>query len=158
MTFFNTRQHFEYRRPSALIDAQSGVVCCSDNYATPEPASEGVQRVTVLANFDSWSALAPEEYAAAKARARDEVHAVAARFAPDPRPSAVWSDVFTPRTIRHYTGHAQGAVYGSPTKKKDGQSGVPGLCLIGTDQGLCGIVGALLSGITMANRHALVAH
>ena len=33
---------------------------------------------------------------------------------------------------------------------------VPGLFLCGTDQGYLGIVGAMLSGISMANKHALV--
>jgi len=32
---------------------------------------------------------------------------------------------------------------------------VPGLFLIGTDQGNYGIVGAMMSGIDGANRHAL---
>jgi phytoene dehydrogenase-like protein len=156
MTFFNTRERFDYRRPDALVDCTSGVICCSDNYRTAEPMPEGIQRVTVLADHDRWCALEPSAYAAAKARVRSEIEAVAARFAPSPLPHALLADTFTPRTIRHYTGHYQGAVYGSPIKRRDGSSGVANLHIIGTDQGLVGIVGAMLSGITMANRHALV--
>ena len=31
----------------------------------------------------------------------------------------MFHDLFTPRTIRHYTGHLGGAVYGSPRKRRD---------------------------------------
>ena len=74
---------------------------------------------------------------------------------PDFRPHTTLVDMFTPRTIRHYTGHEGGAVYGSPIKKRTGQSGVEGLYIIGTDQGFLGIIGAMLSGISMANRWVL---
>ena len=49
-----------------------------------------------------------------------------------------------------------GAIYGSPTKRRDGVTPYEGLYLTGTDQGYLGIVGALISGVAMANRHALV--
>jgi hypothetical protein len=48
-----------------------------------------------------------------------------------------------------------GAVYGSPVKRRDGATGIANLNLVGTDQGLVGVVGALLSGVTMANLHVL---
>ena len=157
MTFFSTSDRLSYRRPDALVDLTGGVVCCSDNYRTPEPPTEGVQRVSVLADHDRWSALGEADYRAEKRLAAQRIHALAARYAPDPRRHARFEDLFTPRTIRRYTGHAGGAIYGSPAKRRDGSSGIENLVLIGTDQGLCGIVGALLSGITMANRHVLVA-
>ena len=67
----------------------------------------------------------------------------------------VATDMFTPRTIRKYTGHINGAVYGSPRKIRDGVTEFSNLYLCGTDQGYLGIVGALLSGISMANLHVL---
>ena len=157
MTFFSTRDRFEYRRPEGLVDARSGVICASDNYRSREPSAEGVLRATALANHDRWCRLSEEEYRAEKVRAADEILDAAARFAPDPRPHTVFHDVATPRTIRRYTGHLGGAVYGSPNKRRLGETGIENLHLLGTDQGLVGIVGALLSGITMANREALLA-
>jgi phytoene dehydrogenase-like protein len=71
------------------------------------------------------------------------------------REHTVFRDTFTPRTIEHYTGHLGGAVYGSPLKHRDGATPIARLSVIGTDQGMLGIVGAMLSGITIANRHAL---
>jgi phytoene dehydrogenase-like protein len=73
----------------------------------------------------------------------------------DFRPHVTLVDMFTPRTIRHYTGHEGGAVYGSPRKLRTGATGVEGLYIIGTDQGFLGIIGAALSGISMANRWVL---
>ncbi|MBX3459396.1 MAG: NAD(P)/FAD-dependent oxidoreductase [Planctomycetes bacterium] len=73
----------------------------------------------------------------------------------DFRPHVTLVDMFTPRTIRHYTGHEGGAVYGSPQKLRTGKTDVEGLYIIGTDQGFLGIIGAALSGISMANRWVL---
>ena len=69
--------------------------------------------------------------------------------------SVIFSDTFTPKTIFKYTGHANGSVYGSPVKLKDGITPVRNLFICGTDQGFLGIVGATLSGISMANLHIL---
>jgi phytoene dehydrogenase-like protein len=157
MTFYNTRERFHYRRPEELVDPESGVICCTDNYTVNEWLPRGLARVTCLASFDRWSRLAEEPYRAAKLAAEARMLDVAARFFPDPRPHTLERDAFTPCTIRHYTQHIAGAVYGAPEKHRDGSSGIENLHLIGTDQGLLGIVGAMLSGITMANRHALIA-
>ncbi len=156
MTFFSTEDRCAYRRPEGLVDVRSGVICASDNYAAREAATEGILRVTVLANHDRWSALAEEEYRAAKETCTRATLDAASRFVPDPRPHTVLCDVATPRTIRRYTGKLGGAVYGSPAKHRGGDTGVERLHLVGPDEGLLGIVGSLLSGITVANREALM--
>jgi phytoene dehydrogenase-like protein len=156
ITFFNATDRFRWRRPDSLVDVESGVLCCSDNYAAKTPMREAVVRVTCLANHDRWCEMTEDAYAAAKVECERAMLDSAARFGLDPRPHSIASDTFTPRTIRSYTGHANGAVYGSPIKHRDGESGIQNLHIVGTDQGLLGIVGALLSGVTMANRHALV--
>ena len=67
----------------------------------------------------------------------------------------VTTDMFTPRTITKYTGHLAGAIYGSPVKQRQGRTALANVYLCGTDQGFLGIVGAMLSGISMANYHIL---
>jgi len=57
--------------------------------------------------------------------------------------------------IRRFTGHLNGCVYGAPKKFVNGQTSLPNLYLCGTDQGFLGIVGAMLRGITIANRYLL---
>ena len=91
----------------------------------------------------------------AKLRWYDRMTASAVRFVPDFRGSVVETDVFTPRTIRRFTGHAGGAIYGSAQKRPDGTSHLKNLFICGNDQGLVGIVGAILSGISIANKHLL---
>ena len=155
-SFFSHAESVRYRRPEALIDAASGVVSSPNNFAAREPLDEGWIRVSVLASHDRWSALPPDEYARAKQRSAAEAVASAARFIPDWTEREVARDVFTPRTIRAFTSHAGGAVYGSPKKHLDGETGIGGLVLCGTDQGYLGVIGALVSGVTMANRHVLL--
>ena len=112
-------------------------------------------RLTVLANHDAWCSLSEEEYVAAKERCADAAIESAARLFFDWRPYGIYRDVFTPRTIRRFTGHIDGAVYGSPRKSLTGEIGIPGLYLCGTDQGYLGIIGAMVSGVAMANRHVI---
>lgn len=155
ISFFSGVDRPRWAPPAALVSFESGVVCCSDNYQTRAEPAEGLLRATLLADHDRWSALAQAEYAAAKERVGAELSALVARHVPDPRPETLFQDSFTPRTIRRWTAHAGGAVYGSPRRRRDGKSGVRNLVLVGNDQGLVGVTGALLSGITMANLHGL---
>jgi phytoene dehydrogenase-like protein len=152
--FFNVGERFRYASPGALgelCDAASGVVCSPDNYTGVRDLPEGRLRVSLLADAPGWEALAPDDYAREKARWSERALDAAAPFAFDPRPHEVARDTFTPRTIRRYTGHINGALYGSPDKRRGGDVGVAGLRLIGNDEGYPGIVAALVSGVGVAS-------
>ena len=151
ITFFNTEERLVYDRPPEPIDYRSGVICCPDNYRPPGATEEGTFRVTLLANHDRWVELAEDPYRALKSEVYAESHARLAELGPDVREHVVFHDAFTPRTIVKFTGHVGGAVYGSPRKHATGETPLDGLYLTGTDQGLLGIVGALHSGISVAN-------
>jgi phytoene dehydrogenase-like protein len=153
--FFNAAEQFHWQRPDELVDARSGVICSPNNFLYDEPLIEGVMRVTCLANFDRWRELPDEEYRRQKLRWYDEVVDAAVRFVPDFRSAVVATDTFTPTTIRRFTGHENGAVYGAPDKQYDGRTHLRNLFVCGTDQGLVGIIGAIISGISIANRHLL---
>jgi phytoene dehydrogenase-like protein len=155
--FYCNQERMPWSMPESLVEERSGVLCASDNYASTEPPKEGLLRATTIANHDLWCALEEPEYVAAKARCSEQLAQHAARLGIDPRAQVIDADSFTPRTIRRYTAHERGSVYGSPTKHRDGRTPIHGLYLIGNDQGLVGITGALLSGITMANQHLLYA-
>lgn len=156
-SFYCTDDTLAYAVPDELVDVRSGVASSPNNFESEKPLREGMLRLTVLANHGRWCALPQEEYVRRKAEAADRAIGAVTRFLPDWRAHTVFQDVFTPRTIEHFTGHRNGAVYGSPRKRRDGATGIDGLRLCGTDQGYLGVVGALISGITMANRYALVA-
>ncbi len=158
IVFFNDSPTFHYRKPRAeLADVRSGVICSPNNYEYPEgeELADGVMRITALANYDRWAALAPNEYAAAKKEWYDRMTASAVRFVPDFRPHTIETDMFTPPTIRRFTWHDYGAVYGMPEKRTAGTTPVAGLFISGTDQGWVGIIGAMTSGVMMANLHLL---
>ena len=155
IVFFCTKNRFHYEVPMNPIDISSGVLCCPNNFRYPEPLSEGMIRLTNLASFRLWDVLSRREYIEAKKEWRTKALENLFTFFPDFRDSVVFSDTFTPKTILKYTGHANGSVYGSPDKLKDGVTPVRNLFICGTDQGFLGIVGATLSGISMANLHIL---
>jgi phytoene dehydrogenase-like protein len=160
ITFFNDHDTFDWHRPETLCDLRSGVICTPNNFAYAEPieashADEGTMRITALANFDQWRALDENAYRLEKLRWYDRITASAMRFVPDYRGHVVDTDMFTPTTIVRYTGHDNGAIYGAPEKQLDGMTHLKNLFICGTDQGFVGIIGAITSGIGMANRHCL---
>jgi phytoene dehydrogenase-like protein len=157
MVFFNDSPTFHWHKPDELADARSGVICSPNNFMYDEDLAEGVLRITALANFDRWRELPEEAYRLEKLRWYDRMIASAVRFIPDFRAHVVATDMFTPTTIRRFTGHDNGAVYGAPDKHLDGRTHLENLFVCGTDQGLVGIIGSIISGIAMANRHLLKA-
>lgn len=163
IVFFNDSAAFSYARPNDAVDVRSGVICIPNNFAFGEghQLPEGLFRVTCLANYDRWADLPDDTYRAEKVRWFDAVQRSALRFLPSlPEEdelveATLTTDMFTPRTVLRYTGHLNGAIYGSPDKIRDGRTPLANVYLCGTDQGFLGIVGAMLSGISMANYHIL---
>ncbi len=163
IVFFNDSDRFTYARPDAQVDPRSGVICIPNNFdfGPDRKLPEGMFRVTCLANYDGWASLPEEAYRADKQRWFTATQASARRFLPAVgdavlAAATVATDMFTPRTITHFTGRVNGAIYGAPVKSLHGQTALANVHLCGTDQGLLGIVGSMLSGITMANRHVLM--
>ena len=134
------------------------MICSPNNYLYSDDDGEladGIVRITTIADFDRWVNLNEEEYRLAKLKWYDHSVAASVRFTPDFRPYVVDTDLFTPTTIRRFTWHDNGAVYGAPDKQLDGRTHLENLFLCGTDQGYVGIIGAMMSGISMANLHCL---
>ena len=154
IVFFNRGGAFSWARPRAPVDLASGVVCVPSNFLHDPPPDRWLIRTTHLANHERWFGLDPETYRAAKARWRSDSARATERVGGPFRDEVLYTDGFTPRTVTHYTGHVNGAVYGSPRKVRTGRTDLDNLFLCGTDQGLLGVVGAMLSGIMMANLHA----
>jgi phytoene dehydrogenase-like protein len=178
IVFFSNTQRFNYAQPAEDVDTSSGVICMPGNFNLPSEPKDHLVRITNIANFDRW-VIKKRSEADVLSRAVGEASSAEAGGAPalqyraakqhwyvrscadvlghiaDFRPHVTLVDMFTPRTIRHYTGHEGGAVYGSPRKLRTGATGIDGLYIIGTDQGFLGIIGAALSGISMANRWVL---
>ena len=157
--FYNDSARFHWQPPAdELCDVRTGVICSPNNFAYA-PAdgqlSEGVLRITTQAHFQRWRDLSEEQYQLEKLRWYDRMTASAVRFMPEFRNRVVDTDMFTPLTIRRFTFHDNGAIYGAPKKQLDGTTHLKNLFLCGTDQGFVGIIGSIISGISMANQHCL---
>jgi phytoene dehydrogenase-like protein len=167
IVFFEEQERFHYRQPPGLVGPSSGLLCLPNNYryGLDRRLPEGILRITQLANADRWKAIladeGPEAYARAK---REQAHALFEKAkkilhflhpsAEAKTPQLLDLDAFTPYTFERFTGHINGAIYGTPHKVFSGQLPfVEGLQLCGTDQGYLGIIGSMLSGISIANRH-----
>ncbi|MDW7772350.1 MAG: FAD-dependent oxidoreductase [Desulfobulbaceae bacterium] len=153
--FFNNAPEFSYCRPHAAIDPLWGVICFPGNFEGIKDTDPFQIRVTNAANYDAWKGLEKEAYNRMKqewiARSAEQVCKIIGNYQED----VVYTDSFTPVTIERFTAKAAGAVYGSPVKMKDGCTPYENLYIAGTDQGYLGIIGAMLSGITIVNRHLL---
>ncbi|KAF0095338.1 MAG: FAD-binding monooxygenase protein [Puniceicoccaceae bacterium 5H] len=163
IVFFNDSERFHYEAAVDDVDLRSGVICLPSNYRydAGQELPEGLFRVTALANFQRWAGLDEGDYRARKQYWYAQLQRSALRFMPElPAGTSLPAhtkavDMFTPRTVKKFTGHLGGAIYGAPQKQKDGRTHLDNLVIAGTDQGFLGIVGAMLSGISMANLHGL---
>lgn len=156
ITFYNNAPTYSYRPASQYFDARSAVICYPDNYESHKREGEGMVRVTYMANFDQWKNLGTEEYNLKKQAVAAEALSLVHRLNSDFKGKLLFQDIFSPTTIQRYTWHLNGTVYGSIDKTRDGTTPVKNLFIIGTDQGFLGIIGSILSGISMANLHGLM--
>ena len=162
--FFSEEDDFKYQSPtSELVDPASGVICMPNNYEylNRETLDHGILRITALAHPKDWFNLEETDYQKQKNYWYSKLQEVALTVL-EPKQSLekipseiVATDMFTPRTVHKYTGHINGAIYGAPQKIKDGKTHLDNLFIAGTDQGFLGIIGAMLSGISMTNLHCL---
>lgn len=155
IVFYNNTERFRYDCPDEPVDLQSGIICSPNNFEYDEPLPFNKIRMTALANPAYWLNPDLADYEAQKSAWQQRMLADAVRIMPDFRPHIIDSDMFTPRTIKKFTGHINGCVYGAPTKLVDGRTPLDNLYLCGTDQGFLGIIGSMLSGISIANKYLL---
>jgi phytoene dehydrogenase-like protein len=160
--FFSNRENFFYDCPEDLVDTAGGILCFPNNYdyADGQQLDEGFLRITALANYGGWTGMNEDKYLGQKAVWSERLTDGALKILPpinriDLERSTLATDMFTPRTVKKYTGHLAGAIYGSHRKIRDGRTHLDNVFLCGTDQGFLGITGAMLSGISMANRYGL---
>ena len=157
--FYNLPEKFTYHRPESAVDLYSGVICFPDNFQGNRDDDFIQLRVTHLANYGAWRRAYDDPdkslYPAMKAEWTARSKKVIGKIIGNCSENIVYEDTFTPVTIERYTSRTQGAVYGSSQKIKDGRTNFENLYIAGTDQGYLGIVGSMLSGVTMVNQHIL---
>jgi len=159
IVFYNNRSYYKYQKPEELFDKESAVLCFPNNFKGDD-YNEGVYRLTMMANYDKWKSLKDTEgsaYIDQKEMVYLEGIKLLKKMIPNfSEDQVLFKDVFTPTSVERYTGHFGGCVYGSPDKSRDGSTPVNGLYVCGTDQGFLGIIGSMLSGISIANLYGLM--
>ena len=162
VVFFNDSAKFDYICPKDPVDLRSGVICIPENYNSANDRSDFKLRITHPANFSYWSSLSKEEYMNEKEKYENLIFLNGLRYLNNEQENKeemanriLLRDTFTPKTIKRFTNHENGALYGSPTKSRNGSTKLKNLFLAGTDQGYIGIVGAMLGGIAVANNQIL---
>ena len=162
VVFFNDSAKFDYVCPKDPVDLRSGVICIPENYNSANAPTDFKLRITHPANFSYWSSLSKQEYKNEKEKYEDLIFQNGLRYLKNVQESKdemanriLLRDTFTPKTIKRFTNHENGTLYGSPTKSRNGSTKLKNLFLAGTDQGYIGIVGAMLGGIAVANNQIL---
>ena len=159
--FYNNRPQYLYQRAQSFFDSESAVLCFPNNFDYKnykDDYEEGVLRVTNIARFDWWENLRLEDkkkYNEQKDLCGDNALQTLKKMGLKQNTEVLFKDIFTPATIKRYTQHIDGTVYGSTDKSRNGKTPIEGLYICGTDQGFLGIVGSMLSGISMSNLHIL---
>jgi phytoene dehydrogenase-like protein len=154
--FYNNAAKYSYRPATNYFDEKSAVVCFPDNYEPNRTEGEGTVRITYMANYEQWRNLERAQYDEMKDKVAASAYSLLKNLNPGLDGKLLFKDIFSPMTIERYTWHLNGTVYGSIDKTRDGRTPVKNLFIIGTDQGFLGIVGSMLSGISMANLHGLM--
>ncbi len=156
IVFYNNAPSYSYRPAKDYFDSTSAVICFPDNYETHKNSGEGTVRITYMANYEQWCSLPKDQYQEFKEKVGESALQLVQKLNPHFDGRLLFKDIFSPTTIERYTWHFNGTVYGSIDKTRDGRTPVKNLFIIGTDQGFLGIVGSMLSGISMANLHGLM--
>lgn len=160
--FYNNRPKYLYQKPETYFDTESAVVCFPNNFnygnSYQDDYQEGVLRLTHIANYQLWNELkqkSKNDYNLKKEEILINAQRILSECGLSSQYQINFKDIFTPTSIERYTSHFHGTVYGSIDKTRDGKTAIEGLYICGTDQGFLGIVGSMLSGISMANLHVL---
>lgn len=157
ISFYNDSDKYSYEKPEKSFDPSSAVICIPDNYDLDKREGEGLFRLTFMANFDHWESFEKSRYKEEKERVYESGVELLTKAVPGFSDLTIREkDVFSPTTIKKYTYHFNGTVYGSTQKSRDGKSKYENLYIIGTDQGFLGIVGSMLSGISIGNLYGLM--
>lgn len=150
----DTQKYFHSTKE--VINTDMAIYCFPSRYKLSSKGSEeaikGLVRMTCMTNPKLWFNYSADDYRLHKEQVTQKMLAQLFKDFPHfKHQKIIFSDIFTPKTIHKYTLHHQGALYGATLKVKEGICNHSQLVIIGADQGYPGIIGSMMSGVTMAN-------
>lgn len=159
LLFASDEQPFTWRIPRALPEKfEHFTVSAADCYEGLEATGPHHLKVGTYVKGDAWIDLPAELYAAKKAAHEAMLQERLRALMPNVDFSrVVRTESATPRSVRRYTGHMNGAIYGASQKNFLGSVGLKNLTLCGNDRGGIGIMGAAINGVIAANLDVLMA-
>lgn len=156
--FYSNEEVGVYTSTNKVFDNTLAVYCFPSRFAGESSSPVSQIRMTVKTNAAEWFAFEKEDYKYKKVQlVQFLLDKLYFDFPILKKYKIIFTDIFTPKTIHRYTGSPLGSIYGSQLKTKNGLTSMPGVYLIGADQGYPGIIGAMLSGVTMANIYGIMA-
>jgi hypothetical protein len=118
IVFYNDSDRFHWQKPrDGCATVRTGVICSPNNYAYDPSDGESARRHDPdhgAGEFRPLDGAGRGSVPLEKLRWYDRIAASAVRFVPDYRSHVIDTDMFTPSTIRRFTWHDNGAVYGRP--------------------------------------------
>lgn len=157
--FYSSTDDLRFKAPDSLVNADTGIICFPHNFQfkADDKVPEKSIRISAPANPAMWMNIEEgfyrktKETEAAKLFKKAEEVTGVRNILED----SLLIDTMTPKTITRYTGRINGAIYGCPLKVKNGKTHLDNLFICGTDQGLLGITGSMLSGINIASMYLM---
>ncbi len=124
--------------------------------ARPQERPQYLVVASSNAQYDDWAGLAPEEYEEGKRRLIADTIEDLQRYVPGIRDKLDWTEAATPCTFRRYTGHWQGASFGTKFEGLAISRAMPGQIAGLYHAGSVGIImsgwlGAVNYGVIVAN-------
>ncbi|MDP0497102.1 MAG: FAD-dependent oxidoreductase [Verrucomicrobiota bacterium JB024] len=149
---------FHWRAPEGRQEYFHLTLAASDNYAFSERPTAHHLKIGCFQKGSLWLGLDEETYRQEKLRLEEKMLAeLTARFPGLLDEPVTHHESLTPKTVVDYTSHLNGGIYGGCVKSFDGGTPVGGLFVIGNDQAGIGIMGALTSGVIVANYKVVLA-
>ena len=153
--FWNRRDDLEWRFDSE--EQVLSVLTLSAQDAYTFDSGRHQLKISCFDKMENWQYDSKREYRQRKQLRAEKLFRLAGRLYPSLlSEKPVYVDTFSPRTIRRFTQHPNGTLYGGTVKAFDGRTPLKNLLIIGNDQGGIGIMGALTSGILISNYAVLV--
>ncbi len=151
MVFFHADERFDW--DPAAHPFQSYSISCAAHFDFPEEPEYCFFKIAAYLGGEGWLGLDEDTYSEKKEAARARLEAELREKLPGLLhiPDDAVNETMTPRTVHRYTSHVDGAIYGGADKSFSGETRHRNLFLVGNDQGGIGVVGALISGIVVAN-------